>query len=99
LEGRRDHALGLWSVRLVAVVVLFVRYLRSGPLPYSVGWWGLTFLFEAYAVATILLARTWNILGLQQIGAGLFILLVPVWSVVAGRTLWAFAPRRPFDPR
>ncbi len=76
---------GAWW--LLAAVVLLVHYLRSGPLPYGVGWWGFTFPLGAYTVATLALASTWSLTGLQWVGAGLFILLSCFWLVVVSGTV------------
>jgi len=78
---------GVWW--LAAAALLLVHYLRSGPLPYGIGWWGFTFPLGAYTVATLTLARVWSLRGLDWAGAGLFVLLGAFWLVVAGRTLWA----------
>lgn len=78
---------GVWW--LTAAVLLLVHYLRSGPLPYGIGWWGFTFPLGAYTVATLTLARAWNLSGLDWAGAGLFVLLALFWLAVASRTIWA----------
>jgi len=75
--------------KLAAAVLLLVHYLRSGPLPYGLGWWGFTFPLGAYTVATLALARSWNLVGLDWAGGVLFVLLGLFWLVVAGRTTWA----------
>lgn len=78
---------GIWW--LAAAVLLLVHYLRSGPLPYGLGWWGFTFPLGAYTVATLALAHAWDLRGLDWAGAGLFVLLGLFWLLVAGRTTWA----------
>ena len=80
---------GIWW--LAAAVLLLVHYLRSGPLPYGLGWWGFTFPLGAYTVATLALAlaKAWDLRGLDWAGAGLFVLLGLFWLLVAGRTTWA----------
>ncbi len=78
---------GVWW--LVVAALLLVHYLRSGPLPYGIGWWAFTFPLGAYTVATLTLARAWNLSGLEDAGAGLFVLLGLFWLVVAGRTVFA----------
>ena len=78
---------GIWW--LAAAVLLLVHYLRSGPLPYGLGWWGFTFPLGAYTVATLALAKAWDLTGLDWAGAGLFVLLGLFWLLVAGRTTWA----------
>ena len=78
---------GAWL--LVAAALLLVHYLRSGPLPYGIGWWAFTFPLGAHTVATLTLARAWSLTGLEWAGAGLFLVLGLFWLVVAGRTAWA----------
>ena len=78
---------GVWWLAVAALLLL--HYLRSGPLPYGIGWWGFTFPLGAYTVATLTLARAWNLSGLDWAGAGLFVLLCAFWLTVAGRTIWA----------
>jgi len=90
--GSRLVATALWGFGvwwLAAAALLLLHYLRSGPLPYGIGWWGFTFPLGAYTVATLTLARAWSLSGLGWAGAGLFVLLALFWLVVAGRTIWA----------
>jgi len=82
---------GLWWI--VAAAMLLIHYLRSGPIPYGIGWWGFTFPIGAYTVATVSLAKAWSLSGLDWAGAVLFILLGLFWLVVAGRTTWALLTR------
>lgn len=83
---------GVWW--LCAAAILLVHYLRAGPLPYGVGWWAFTFPLGAYTVATLSLARAWNLGGLEWAGAGLFTLLGCFWLLVVGGTLWALRTGR-----
>jgi tellurite resistance protein TehA-like permease len=83
---------------LVAAALLLVHYLRSGPLPYGIGWWAFTFPLGAYTVATLSLARAWNLSGLEWAGAGLFALLALFWLAVAGRTTWALRTGEAWRP-
>lgn len=78
---------GAWW--LFAAALLLVHYLRFGPLPYGIGWWGFTFPLGVYSVATFALAASWNLDGLQWIATALFVVLVLFWVVVVARTLWA----------
>lgn len=80
---------GAWWV-LVAIVLL-VRYLRSGPLPFTPGWWGFTFPLAAFTLSTIGLAHAWDTPVLTGIGVGLFVLLALVWLTVLVATLRAIA--------
>ena len=80
---------GAWWI--IAAALLLVHYLRRGPLPYGIGWWGFTFPLGAFTVSTLALAATWNLSALQWTGAGLFLVLVVFWLVVVGRTLAALA--------
>ena len=87
LQRRRYGASGVR--RLPAAALLLVHYLRSGPLPYGVGWWGFTFPLGAYTVATLALSKAWDLSWLGWAGAGLFVLLGLFWLVVVARTAWA----------
>ena len=78
---------GAWW--LIAAALLLIHYLRSGSLPYGIGWWAFTFPLGAYTVATLTLARAWSLTGLEWAGTGLFLVLGLFWLVVAGRTAWA----------
>ena len=87
---------GVWW--LAAAALLLVHYLRSGPLPYGVGWWGFTFPLGAYTVATLVLAKAWDLSWLGWAGAGLFVLLGLFWLVVAARTAWALRAGEAWRP-
>jgi len=78
---------GAWW--LLVATMLLVHYLRSGSLPYGIGWWGFTFPLGAYTLATLALAQTWNLSSLQWVGASLFVVLSLFWIVVVARTLRA----------
>jgi len=58
--------------------------------PARIGWWGFTFPLGAHTLATLTLAKAWNLSGLDWAGAAaLFVLLGAFWLVVSARTLWA----------
>lgn len=82
---------GVWW--LAAAALLLVRYRRSGPLPYGIGWWAFTFPLGAYTVATLSLAEAWDLRGLEYAGAALFVVLGAFWLTVAVRTGWAVGTR------
>ncbi len=76
---------GLWWLGVAAL--LLRRYLRAGRLPYGLGWWAFTFPVGAYTVATLTLARAWNLGIVEGFGVLLFFLLLVFWAVVAFRTV------------
>ena len=78
---------GLWA--LTAATLMLVRYLREGPLPYGLGWWGFTFPIGAYTVLTLSLSRAWQSGWLEGFAVVLFVALAAFWVVVTARTLWA----------
>ncbi len=84
---------GAWW--LLAAIALLVHYLRTGPLPYGVGWWGFTFPLGAFTVSTLALASAWTISAVEWVGAALFILLCLFWLVVVVGTVVTLASRRP----
>ncbi len=68
-----------------------VRYLAQGPLPYGLGWWAFTFPVGAFSMATLTLGSAWRLGAVTDLGVGLVALMLVLWLVVAGRTLWATA--------
>lgn len=78
---------GLWW--LAIAVTLLVRYLRAGAVPFHLGWWAFVFPLGAYTVATLTLARTWQLPALEVLAALLYLALVGCWVVVTGRTVAA----------
>jgi C4-dicarboxylate transporter/malic acid transport protein len=96
LAGTALWGFGAWW--LVAATVLLVRYLRRGPLPFGLGWWGFTFPLGAFTAATLALAQGWGSSVLKYLGAGLFVVLVGFWLVVAGRTAWAVRTGEAWQP-
>ncbi len=60
---------------------------------------GLHLPLGAFTVATIALAKAWRLSDLGRAAAGLFVLLVVFWPVVAVRTLWAQRTGELWQPR
>jgi len=87
LLGTALWGFGLWW--LAIAVTLLVRYLRTGPLPFHLGWWAFTFPLGAYTVATVTLARAWQVPALEGVAAVLYLVLVGFWAVVFARTVTA----------
>jgi C4-dicarboxylate transporter/malic acid transport protein len=79
---------GIWAFAQASL--LLIHHLRSGPIPFGVGWWAFTFPLGAYTVATLTLARAWQIGSLELTGAALFLLLVMFWLLVALGTVWSW---------
>jgi C4-dicarboxylate transporter/malic acid transport protein len=75
---------GLWWLALA--VVLLVRYLRKGGVPFHLGWWAFVFPLGAYTASTITLARSWQSSALEALAAVLYVGLVVAWVVVVART-------------
>jgi C4-dicarboxylate transporter/malic acid transport protein len=78
---------GLWW--FFTTLVVMVRYLLEGPLPYGMGWWAFTFPLGAFTMATLALARAWRLTDLEYMGVGLVALLLLLWLLVTLRTVWA----------
>ena len=97
----RLAATALWGFGawwFAAAALLLVHYLRSGPLPYGIGWWAFTFPLGAYTAATLTLARAWKLSGLEDAGGALFVLRALFWLVVASRTAWAIRTGEAWHP-
>ncbi len=85
-------ATALWGFGLFWIAIattLLVRYLRKGGVPFHLGWWAFTFPLGAYTVATITLARAWQSMALEVVGALLYLGLVTFWVTVTSRTIGA----------
>jgi C4-dicarboxylate transporter/malic acid transport protein len=88
---------GLWW--MATTLVVMVRYLATGPLPYGLGWWAFTFPVGAFSMATLTLGRAWNIGYVDDLAVGFVGLLILLWLMVAVRTLWATATGEAWAPR
>lgn len=64
-----------------------MRYLRTGSVPFHLGWWGLVFPLGAFTVATLTLARAWSMPAVDAFGALLYLGLLTAWAVAATRTI------------
>jgi tellurite resistance protein TehA-like permease len=73
----------LWFAIAAAALV---RAAREG-LPFSLGWWSLTFPVGTVVTGASLLARDAGLVALSWVAVGLFALLLAAWSTVAARTL------------
>ena len=87
LFGTAMWGFGLWW--LAIAVALLVRYRRAGALPFNMGWWAFTFPLGAYTVATVTLARIWQVPALEALAGMLYLALVAFWAVVSVRTVRA----------
>lgn len=87
VAGTALWGFGLWW--LAVAVALLVRYVRTGPVPFHLGWWAFVFPLGAYTVATVTLARTWQLPALDGLAAVLFITLAAAWGTVTVRTVAA----------
>ena len=55
-------------------------------MPFHLGWWAFTFPLGAFTVATLTLARVWQVSVLEVFAALLYLLLVGFWVVVTAKT-------------
>ncbi len=85
--GTAIWGFGLWWLAIAAA--LLVRYLRTGPVPFHLGWWGFVFPLGAYTVATVTLARTWQLPAVDGFAVVLFLGLVAAWGTASVRTTMA----------
>ncbi|MEH3021278.1 MAG: TDT family transporter [Pseudomonas oryzihabitans] len=76
--------LGLWW--LVLAVLVTHRHVREG-MPFNLGWWGFIFPLGVYALTTLRLGEALAAPFFTGLGAVLVVLLVPLWLLVASRTL------------
>ncbi|MEA3490255.1 MAG: hypothetical protein U9R44_07990 [Candidatus Omnitrophota bacterium] len=72
---------------LILVAILFTDYLKRKDHPLVFGWWAYTFPFEAFVVATGLLAKCMATRFLHPMLITLNILVVVVWIIVVFGTI------------
>lgn len=75
---------GIWWLGVAVLVT--VRHLREG-LSFDLGWWGYTFPLGVFALATLKLAGIFPVHALDIFAAGLVMVLITIWLVVAGKTI------------
>ena len=85
-------ATALWGFSfwwLILAIILFHHYLKIRSHPLVFGWWAYTFPFEAFVVATGLLAQCVATQFLQGVLITLNMLAVIIWiTVVFGTVKW-----------
>ncbi len=64
-------------------------WIALGPIPFHLGWWAFVFPLGAYTMATVTLARIWDLPAVDGLAAVLFLALVGAWLTVAARTTGA----------
>lgn len=74
---------GAWW--LVSASVVLRRGYQS--VPFSVSWWGFTFPFGAWTIATLVLGRLWDAPWMEWLGVVATLALVVLWVFVAARTV------------
>jgi len=83
-------ASALWGFSawwLLVAVILFLHYVRKTDHPLAFAWWSYTFPFEAFIVATGLLAKAVGSDILQPLLVGLNAAAVVLWGIVVFATL------------
>jgi len=85
--GTAVWGFGLWW--LAIAVALLVRYLRAGVLPFHLGWWAFVFPLGAYTVATLTLARAWQVGAVDALSGLLYLALAGFWGLVTAKTVAA----------
>lgn len=83
LPATMSWGFGAWW--LVSALVVLRRGYQS--LPFSVSWWGFTFPFGAWTIATLVLGRTWDAQWMVWLGVAATVALVGLWLYVAARTV------------
>jgi len=76
---------GIWWFVQSLLITLYYRWRE--PIPFNLGWWGLTFPLGVFTGGTDLLYHAFNIPVFRTLSIGFFGLLTIFWLLVAGRTL------------
>jgi len=83
VSGVLFWGLGLWWMLLALLIT--ARYAKGG-IPFNLGWWGFTFPLGVYAVTTLKLGVTLNLVFFDVLGVILVMMLAIMWLVVATKT-------------
>jgi len=78
---------GIWW--LVTALILLLRYLFRGGIPFGIGLWAFTFPLGAFTALTLTLSRALNLTFLEDTSVVLFVGLLIFWAVVAVSTVVA----------
>ncbi len=76
---------GIWWVMMAIIMTLY--YIRKIKIPYAMSWWAFTFPLGAYVSASYVVGKTFGVKLIENIGFGLYWLLVLFWIVTLGQTL------------
>lgn len=84
---------GVWWLGIAMMITL--KHAASH-LVFNLGWWGMTFPLGVFSLATLQLAQQLQLYWLLNMGYGLAILLLLLWSVVMSKTMAGFYAGRLF---
>ena len=83
LPATMSWGFGAWW--LVSALVVLRKGYQS--LPFSISWWGFTFPFGAWTIATLVLGRLWGAAWMEWLGLLATAALAALWLYVATRTV------------
>lgn len=84
-------ALALWSFGTWWLIIAFLvtlSYIRKQVMSFNLGFWGYTFPFGSYIMATVYFARTTGFSLLKSYSEALIYILAIIWLAVFVRTLF-----------
>lgn len=76
---------GLWA--FILTLVLTLRYLRSGGIPFTLSWWAFIFPLAAYTIATFAVGGYTGLAAVKGYGLVLLFLLALLWLLVAVKSM------------
>ncbi len=76
---------GIWWIGMAIIMTLY--YIHRIKIPYAMSWWAFTFPLGAYVSASYVVGKTLNIRLIQDIGFGLYWLLILLWFITLGQTI------------
>ena len=86
---------GLWWL-IIAIAVIITYFVKQG-VPVTLGYWAFVFPPAAYVIASLIVAKTLNLIFIKDIAIVLTVLLVVTWGINLILTVKGMIDRTIFD--
>ena len=86
---------GLWWL-IMAIIVVATYFVKEG-VPVTLGYWAFIFPPAAYTIASLIIAKTLNLMFIKDVAIGLTVLLVAAWGINLILTVKGMIDRTIFD--
>ena len=80
----------------MAIIVVATYFVKEG-VPVTLGYWAFIFPPAAYTIASLIIAKTLNLMFIKDVAIGLTVLLVAAWGINLILTVKGMIDRTIFD--